>query len=379
MTKNWWLMVREEEVTLIKDLVYLVQSKLNRHQSISLEYLREAIRVVFSNEANNISHHQAQLIDTTLIILNRLLPNHSWNQRIKLLANLVQTNAAQEAQNTFNNHQILDRLPLKSQSVPEIHSSFQQHDKYSFINQEFSNISDINSTAPYCLHHQQHLVPMKFSAISGSIQPEETHSAAFNHTTNPNYQLDSFSVESSTDSMMNPSDILHHTNYELAEMLSSWKRFNKALNSSSIKKLKSNKQWIMQEWMAATRFWSNSLLKRSFKYWLKSAVLQQNAWYFRNQNLQVKYFAALYATSSSRRKSRVLWLKQIAFKSLKNHANESVVYQINACRQFQIKYMKRTHFDVWKNKYEFRKHSEFAIQTVLIKKRKDITKKVFRV
>lgn len=155
-------------------------------------------------EGRGLSEKKIKVARTILLILERLLPNQSWNTRLSFL------------EENYTNRNRITNIGNVS------------------INTNISNV-------PFCNDHQRHLMPVVLNT-STIID-------------NQDYDTDDTISEISSHYLLNNA--------------TTWKEY--------VSESKRNKQWILQEWISATRVWRKRMLQSVFDNWYRITLLSYQA------------------------------------------------------------------------------------------------------
>jgi hypothetical protein len=239
------------EFNIIKQVIELAQQSLAGRQVHLVSILRalEAMQL-----KNIITDKQFDLLKLVLMILEKLLPNQSWDSKVSFLE-----------------------------------SSMIQDQGY---------ICDV---------HQQNLVPL---------------------LTTPGFETASVNESFETESIAEQSRLF------LERKALDWRKY--------IRASKQDRNWILSEWIAATKFWRQRMLKIRFQKWKKAACRISVAQSYRVTSLAKFAFQKWFenVVSSQRQK------KKLALRCWR----ESVKKEKLELVQYQKSQSLKIHFDQWRLK-----------------------------
>lgn len=148
------------------------------------------------------------------------------------------------------------------------------------------------NSAPFCGLHNQHYFPIMPSQkeIRYLLEGKDLGLIDGQFSTILNGQDEELSIISETS--ISKTSIISQSEYFLSKNYSSWKKY--------MKNSKADRNWIMQEWMAATKHWRLTILYKSFKFWERCAIIFAQASQFRMSMAAAKIVKCMKSTLKSR-------------------------------------------------------------------------------
>ncbi|KAJ3320899.1 hypothetical protein HDV06_004795 [Boothiomyces sp. JEL0866] len=293
-------------VGIIKTVVGMSEKTTKYSNLISVLRALEALR-------REIPDKQFLLVQMVLYLLDRIFPNQPWSNKLKFLESDL--NAGR------------DHSRIKSTVIIRDEKS---HLDTLLINNTILDLEASAITAvdkPFCFKHSRHLVPVQEKENKDPSKAEIVYESS-------DYDI----------SEMKNSLFLEQSDTELVKMFSSWKE--------AIQKSKLNKKWIMQEWLAATKFWRIKLLKRIFGIWVNNGSMMAQAHVFRYHNLVDKHMLKIISIFKSRKNNHITNIKKQAFERWRKCAKDT----IEQANGFYARNIQNKCFQIILHSFNYRKH-----------------------
>ncbi|KAJ3275470.1 hypothetical protein HDV01_000297 [Terramyces sp. JEL0728] len=166
---------------------------------------------------------------------------------------------------------------------------------YMALDLEASAITAVDK--PFCFKHSRHLVPVqdKENILKTEIL----------------YEPSDYGISELKNSLF-----LEQSDTELVKVFSSWKE--------TIQKSKMNKKWIMQEWLAATKFWRIKLLRRLHRVWVENASMMAQAHIYRYHSLVDKPMLKIISLFKSRKHQKKIVIVRLVFDQWRQITNDTL-------------------------------------------------------